>query len=63
MTRGRWKTSSYSQPNGECVEVRCDRQASGLVSVHVRDSKDPDSGNVTMLLTSWTAFVAAVKRT
>lgn len=62
MTLGRWKTSSYSQPNGNCVEVRCGRTTLGTTTVQVQDSKDPDGGYVTMHFTAWTAFVAAVKR-
>lgn len=62
MTRGRWKTSSYSQPNGNCVEVRCGRATLGT-TVQVRDSKDPNGGYLTMPFTAWTAFIAAVKRT
>lgn len=61
MTRGRWKTSSYSHPNGNCVEVRRTREVPGTTRVQVRDSKDPDGGSVTMPTTAWTAFVAALK--
>lgn len=63
MTHGRWKTSSYSHPNGDCVEVRCSREAPRTTMIQVRDSKDPDGGYVTMHFTSWTALVAALKRT
>jgi Domain of unknown function (DUF397) len=52
----RWRTSSFSGGNGECVEVG----ASTLDGVLVRDSKHPDAGTITFTAEQWRAFVAGV---
>jgi hypothetical protein len=53
-----WRTSSYSGPNGNCVEVadlRDGRRA-------VRDTKDRGRGPILMFTPGeWQAFVAGVK--
>lgn len=52
-----WRKSGYSaQPQGQCVEV------ADAAPVAVRDSKNPDAGVLAVHRTSWTAFVAGVKR-
>ncbi|WP_093797969.1 DUF397 domain-containing protein [Streptomyces sp. Wb2n-11] len=48
-----WSKSSYSSnEGGECVEV-----AVCAGAVHVRDSKDPASAQLTVAGASWTDFV------
>lgn len=56
-TAGNWRKSSYSGADGgECVEV-----ASATGVVMVRDTKDRDSGTLTMPASAWRAFAATVK--
>jgi hypothetical protein len=53
----RWRTSSYSTGNGECVEVG---DGGGLIAV--RDSRDLAGPVVTFTPAVWTPFAARVKR-
>jgi hypothetical protein len=72
-----WRKSSYSGYNGNCVEMACEMAwkkssysgANNCVEVggqeglvHVRDSKDPDSGKLTFSPADWNAFLATIKR-
>jgi Domain of unknown function (DUF397) len=50
-----WRTSSYSGPNGGCVEV-----APALHGVLVRDSKDRHGPALAIPTTAWQAFLATV---
>jgi Domain of unknown function (DUF397) len=53
-----WRTSSYSGPYGNCVEV-ADLPDGGRA---VRDTKDRGEGPVLLFTSSeWRAFVAGVK--
>jgi hypothetical protein len=53
-----WRTSSYSGPTGNCVEVA---ELSGGGHA-VRDSKDRDPGPVLRFTASeWAAFTAGVR--
>ncbi|MEU5850416.1 DUF397 domain-containing protein [Saccharopolyspora shandongensis] len=51
-----WQKSSYSNPNGNCVEVG--RLSGGAA---VRDTKDRDGGYFVATPAQWTSFIAAVK--
>ncbi|MGH3407731.1 MAG: DUF397 domain-containing protein [Streptosporangiaceae bacterium] len=55
--RGAWRKSSYSGGGNNCVEV-----AAGAATVAVRDSKDPEGGELAFGVTAWTAFTTAIKR-
>jgi hypothetical protein len=54
--RGAWRKSSYSGGGNNCVEV-----ATGAATVAVRDSKDPDGGQLAFSAEAWTAFVSGIK--
>lgn len=57
MPAVRWRKSSYSNGQGDCVEV-----ADGLPGVMpVRDSKDPDGPALVFPAEAWSAFIAGVK--
>ncbi|MFB7031036.1 MULTISPECIES: DUF397 domain-containing protein [unclassified Streptomyces] len=51
-----WKTSSYSGPNNECVEV-----ARAGAEVGVRDSKVPDSPIVVTSAAAFTTMLGALE--
>ena len=51
-----WRTSSYSAPNGACVEA-----GHGPGAVGVRDSADPGSPVLEFAPAAWAAFTAALK--
>ncbi|CUU61163.1 DUF397 domain-containing protein [Frankia sp. CcI49] len=51
-----WRTSSYSQPRGNCVEW-----APGAGSAFVRDSKDRAGGTLVFSERSWSSFVSAIR--
>jgi hypothetical protein len=62
MTEARlvWFKSSHSGgENNECVEVAF---RSGSGGAHVRDSKDPDGGRITLPRAGWSGLLAAVDR-
>jgi Domain of unknown function (DUF397) len=51
-----WRKSSYSAHNGACVEV-----AIGDPLVGIRDSKNPQGGNLRLTTAGWSGFLGAVK--
>lgn len=53
----RWLTSSYSQPEGNCVQVA---SRGGRVRL-VRDSKDPSGPRLQVDGPAWVAFTQAVQ--
>jgi hypothetical protein len=50
-----WRKSTYSSDNGACVEV-----ADVLGGMAVRDSKNPNGGELVFPSTQWAAFTTAV---
>jgi hypothetical protein len=52
-----WRKSSYSNANGNCVEV-----ATSDALVGVRDSKDPTGPVLAFSPEEWSAFLADVRR-
>ncbi|MBH0247125.1 MULTISPECIES: DUF397 domain-containing protein [Streptomyces] len=58
MSEFRFKKSSYSEPNGECVEVARNMPR----TVAVRDSTRPGGTVVTLAPAAWGAFTADLRR-
>ncbi|RST20849.1 DUF397 domain-containing protein [Streptomyces sp. WAC04770] len=58
MSKFRFKKSSYSEPNGECVEVARNMPR----TVAVRDSTRPGGPVVTLAPAAWGAFTADLRR-
>jgi hypothetical protein len=56
LSRARWKKSSRSSGNGQCVEMA---DVDGAVAV--RDSKDPTGPVLIFTSGEWTAFLAGAK--
>jgi|GraSoiStandDraft_2_1057267.scaffolds.fasta_scaffold4015842_1 hypothetical protein len=52
----RWRKATASGGGDSCVEVRLIGEGAG-----VRDSKDPDAGNLTVSLDAFRAFVERAK--
>ena len=55
--RRAWRKSSYSGGGNNCVEVATDD-----ATVAVRDSKDPEGGELAFSVPAWTAFTTAIRR-
>jgi Domain of unknown function (DUF397) len=56
LTRARWRKSSHSSGNGQCVEVAPLDQV-----VAIRDSKDPDGAKLIFAPTQWQHFLRTLK--
>jgi len=54
-TFGPWRTSSFSWPDNQCVEV-----AVGTDAVALRDSKNPADAVLVFHHAEWSAFVAGI---
>jgi len=52
-----WRTSSFSNGGGQCIEVGELGRATA-----VRDSKAPEAGHLVLEGRQWASFVEAVKR-
>ena len=57
LTTARWRTSSHSGDQGDCVEVAPLDDG----SVAVRHSQSPDRAVIVYTAAEWTAFVAGVR--
>ncbi|GGQ87788.1 transcriptional regulator [Kitasatospora griseola] len=60
-TGASWLKSSYSNGQGQCVEISTDYMSSHAALL-VRDSKDPNGPVLTVSSSAWAAFVAAAGR-
>ena len=58
LARATWRTATYSQGNGSCVEV------AGLSGgrVAVRDTKDKPGPAIVMTADVWRTFLASTQR-
>jgi hypothetical protein len=57
LSRARWRTSSHSSGNGECVQVTT--TPGGIIAV--RDSKNPGGPALAITARTWTRFVRAIQ--
>jgi hypothetical protein len=57
ISTAKWRKSSFSGANNNCVEVACNLP--GIVAI--RDSNNPDGPALAVTRTHWAAFMAAVK--
>ncbi|WP_344418026.1 DUF397 domain-containing protein [Amycolatopsis minnesotensis] len=51
----RWRTSSHSGEQGDCVEVKLD------TIIGVRDTKDRTGGDLTLRPSTWNAFLTRLR--
>jgi hypothetical protein len=58
LTRATWRTATYSQGNGSCVEVA----GLGGGRVAVRDTKDRTGPAIVMTAEQWRTFMASTLR-
>jgi hypothetical protein len=56
LSRARWRKSTYSGQDGNCVEI-CDMPG----GVGIRDSKNPDGSVLHSTLRDWAAFILEAK--
>lgn len=60
LSRAAWRTSSYSNNGGQCVEV-ASTQAPAGAGVLVRDTKDRQGPVLEFAAGAWKQFLAEVK--
>jgi hypothetical protein len=53
----RWRKSSYSSSEGQCVEI-----ALAPAQARVRDTKARQSGHIEVGTSAWSAFLAEIAR-
>jgi len=58
LARATWRTATYSQGNGACVEVA----GLGGGRVAVRDTKDRTGPAIVITAEQWRTFVASTQR-
>jgi hypothetical protein len=58
LSRAKWRKSSHSSANGQCVEIAHLDQA-----VAVRDSKHPNGSELTFTYQAWATFIHELKDT
>lgn len=58
LSRSRWRKSSYSGSNGECVEVAASQDGE---HVFVRNTRDRNGGLLDFTLAEWNAFLAGAR--
>jgi hypothetical protein len=58
LARATWRTATYSQANGACVEVA----GLGGGRVAVRDTKDRTGPAIVMTAGQWRTFLASARR-
>ncbi|MBE1464581.1 DUF397 domain-containing protein [Kibdelosporangium phytohabitans] len=56
-THEEWRTSTFSAPNNNCVQLAVSRDAA-----RVRDSKNPGTGLLAFGSTEFTTFLTLLKR-
>ena len=56
LDQANWTKSSYSQANGNCVEIGL-----SVELIRVRDSKNPQGPRLQFTPTEWDAFLGAVR--
>ena len=56
LSGARWRKSSRSGAQNDCVEL-----VVATTGAAVRDSKNPDAGNVSFATRGWDAFLGTVK--
>jgi hypothetical protein len=58
LSRAAWRTSTYSNNGGACIEIA--PATAGLIAV--RDSQDPGGPVLAFTTGQWAAFTGTVKR-
>ncbi|MFD9190482.1 DUF397 domain-containing protein [Streptomyces phaeochromogenes] len=57
-----WFKSSYSGSEGECVEIAISQTAPATpTTIHIRDSKTPTAPTLTVIPTTWSAFLPVAR--
>ncbi|MEU2911592.1 DUF397 domain-containing protein [Streptomyces massasporeus] len=51
-----WQKSTYSAEAANCVEI-----ATTSTTVHIRDSKNPNSPHLTLRATAWVEFLSTAR--